>query len=383
MNRESWLTAAAEELWPLLVAAGGTRPDSARYSCSWPSTGALRRHSSNSRTLGQAWHAGSADGTREVQISPVLADALEVLDVLGHEMVHQAVPGGSGHGPVFQRVCKRFGYEAKAWRGGKSWRVAGASEQFMNEVLRPLAKKLGKYPHARLDADLKPKRPGSPLKAVSCPDCGYNARITRVWIDKGLPTCPCGAIMESLEYEAEGEPLTIAESHVVYHTADRRFTLTTTAEGRRESTWIVRENFRPLLDEDGKVLATSVVDPETGDVTTIEATEPSHRWAYRKNRTDALGFVMAVRDGVADFPEVELEEQDDEVDEDELGPLGWDDIDPDEHLDDDEDEEYDNPDDALTDEELEEYERVSALRDASGSKKSLQIIAAGGEGAMD
>jgi hypothetical protein len=34
------------------------------------------------------------------------------------------------------------------------------------------------------------------LRKVSCPDCGYVARVARSWLQVGLPGCPCGGTLE-------------------------------------------------------------------------------------------------------------------------------------------------------------------------------------------
>ena len=39
------------------------------------------------------------------------------------------------------------------------------------------------------------KAPRSPMRKVSCPDCGYTVRMARSWMSVGLPSCPCGAGM--------------------------------------------------------------------------------------------------------------------------------------------------------------------------------------------
>lgn len=36
---------------------------------------------------------------------------------------------------------------------------------------------------------------GSRLRKVACEDCGYTIRVTRSWMDQGLPSCPCGGRM--------------------------------------------------------------------------------------------------------------------------------------------------------------------------------------------
>jgi hypothetical protein len=32
----------------------------------------------------------------------------------------------------------------------------------------------------------------TPMRKLACADCGYTVRVARSWLDRGLPTCPCG-----------------------------------------------------------------------------------------------------------------------------------------------------------------------------------------------
>lgn len=34
------------------------------------------------------------------------------------------------------------------------------------------------------------------LRKATCADCGYVIRVTRSWLEVGLPTCPCGGTIE-------------------------------------------------------------------------------------------------------------------------------------------------------------------------------------------
>lgn len=43
------------------------------------------------------------------------------------------------------------------------------------------------------------------LRKAECPACGYIVRVSRKWLAMGLPTCACGATMESADYWAELE----------------------------------------------------------------------------------------------------------------------------------------------------------------------------------
>lgn len=344
VTREGWLIRAAEALWPRIVEAGGTKPERYRVSCGWPSNAPLMRASSKNRTLGEAWHAGSEDGARETFISPVLHQPVEVLDVLAHEMVHMACPPGSGHGPVFAAIARRAGLTE-----GKPTQARAGAE--LLEELAQLADELGPYPHAKLDR-APVVRQKARLMKVSCPDCGCIVRMTRTWIDTYLPTCGCGATMISDEYDVEGEPLLLETAAVIYTTQDGRFQLSTTKTGRVEARWLVRELF--TVAEDGEAV-------------------PSERLTYRANREDALGFIAAVREGEADFPEVDYadegEDEDDwsdewDLDDPRLGTPGDFTADEDDlFLADDEQEKPDYEDGTLSPEEETDYERQAAGRE--------------------
>jgi hypothetical protein len=375
MNREAWLQRGAEHLWPAIVAAGGTKPQSYRVSCGWPSSSALMRASSRRRTLGEAWHGGSEDNSREVFISPALANPVEVLDVLAHELVHAACEPGVGHGPVFAAICRKIGLTE-----GKPTQ-ARAGEKMLEE-LAELAKRLGPYPHAKLDRTPTTKQRARLMKG-ECPDCGYVIRVTRTWIEVGMPTCPCGSVMESVEYEPSGEPLALEGSVLTYRTKDSRFTLRTTKTGRVAGQWIVTDH---------EAVAT------TRQVGEHELTEYAERWTIRRNREDALAFIEAIRSGELEWSAVVELEDDEDLDDDELelvegadddeledvfGKLGdWTATDDDLFLSEDEEENPDHEDSVLSEDEEAEYVRLADLREESGRRKSL-AIAGGIEGALD
>lgn len=52
------------------------------------------------------------------------------------------------------------------------------------------------FTKARVNAASKTAGAGSRMLKVECPACEYVARITRKWLDIGVPTCPCGKKME-------------------------------------------------------------------------------------------------------------------------------------------------------------------------------------------
>src|SRR5690606_38637603 len=67
--------------------------------------------------IGQCWApAAAADGVSHVFISPVLDDAVRVLDVLAHELVHAinfAEGDNCGHRGRFAKIAKGIGLTGK------------------------------------------------------------------------------------------------------------------------------------------------------------------------------------------------------------------------------------------------------------------------------
>lgn len=272
-TREQWLLECAELLWPKVVACGGEKPERYRVSCGWPSRNPLMRPSASRRRIGECWSDGSDDKAREIFISPALDNPVEVADVLLHELIHAALPPDTGHRHPFPSVAKRLGLEGKP--------TATFAGEELAEELKELTDSIGSYPHAKLDAGVRPKQKARQMKC-ECPDCGCIVRMARSWIDIGTPTCACGTKMESTEYGEGGdlnrEPLTLRESFTSYVTDDGHFELSTTKRAGREGMWNV-----------------------------LEVT--SGRMTIRRNRADALEWLAAFRAGEVDFPELDEDEQ--------------------------------------------------------------------------
>jgi hypothetical protein len=391
-NREAWLMSAAERLWGRIIAEGGERPQKCRVSCGWPSKSALMTASSRSRVLGQAWSPdASEDKAREVFISPALADEVQVMDVLLHELIHAALPHDAGHGPAFQYVMKRVGLEGKP--------TATVAGEELVEDLRVIAHELGRYPHEKLDSTPGVKKPGRMVKG-ECPDCGNILYGSRAAWEAALPVCgicqtdyvvhpsPEQAAHWGLKPAEHVEALVNVSTTVELKTRDGRFTMRSTKSGGREGTWSVTDHeATPTGTEPRSV----VVIGEGGQPERVETEVATFdpRWTIRRTREDAVAFIAAIRSGDMTWDAVEL--VDDEVElidesdlDDVLGPVGeW--GEDDDFLGDDEDEDALYEDGTFDgDPEAEAtFEREAAKRDASGTRKSEAIIAAGGEGALD
>lgn len=198
-TREEWLVAAVDALRPLYEEVGETLP-TVRVSVGWPGG-----RGNKSRVIGQCWAKVAADDRiNQLFISPVLDDATRVLDVLIHELIHAIDDCQSGHRGRFAAIAKAVGLTGPM--------TATVASDVLRARLDGIAATLGAYPHAKMlnPADVPeaplPPTPGAPTPRISsgprkqgtrmlkvhCPDSGYTIRMTRKWIDDlGTPKCPC------------------------------------------------------------------------------------------------------------------------------------------------------------------------------------------------
>lgn len=184
-TREEWLVAAVEALRPLFSALTDETLPAVRVSVGWPG-GNGRKNS----VIGQCWSTKvAADNVAQLFISPVLGDAVRVLDVLAHELIHAIDDCESGHKGRFAKIAKALGLTGKM-----TATVAGPE---LEAELRKIADELGEYPHAVISAGAAgaegPKKQGTRMLKVECEHgSGYVVRMTRKWLDEyGAPKCPC------------------------------------------------------------------------------------------------------------------------------------------------------------------------------------------------
>lgn len=183
--REEWLTNAIPALAEMVMAAGGDKmPEVLRVTVSWPVTG------HKGKAIGECYapHVSEDKGT-QITISPKIDDAVDVLAILIHELIHASVGLECGHTGAFKRVAKKVGLEGKM-----KATVAGA---LLKSALMEIADGLGPYPHSRMLMTTRKKQTTRMLK-VECPGCEYVCRTTQAWLEVGVPTCPCGEEMVSV-----------------------------------------------------------------------------------------------------------------------------------------------------------------------------------------
>jgi hypothetical protein len=184
-TREEWLNAAVLRLsWAVFSPVGAEVP-TVRVSVGWPGG-----RGKKNTVIGQCWSTGAAsDKVAQLFISPVLADAVQVLDVLVHELVHAIDDCKSGHKGAFAKLAKSVGLTGKM--------TATVAGDELKARLEEISAELGEYPHAALvsgaDGAEGPKKQGTRMIKVECPEgSGYKVRMTQTWIDEvGAPICPC------------------------------------------------------------------------------------------------------------------------------------------------------------------------------------------------
>lgn len=193
-NRESWLVKAVEALRPLFAEIDATHDGEAidttiptvRISVGFPGGGSAKKR------IGECWApAAATDEVSQLFVSPILDDAARVLDVLSHELIHAIDRCESGHKGRFTKIAKGLGLTGKM--------TATVASPELKEKLDAIVEELGPYPHAALSlggATSGPKKQGTRMIKVECPDDGYTLRTTAKWLAVGLPTCPCGTVMQ-------------------------------------------------------------------------------------------------------------------------------------------------------------------------------------------
>lgn len=180
-TRESWLNAAAILLRPHFEAAGFPVPTNVRMTCGFPSRSALAR---KAQRIGECWSAeSSGDKHFEVFISPVLDDAMNVLGVLTHELVHAAVGLKAKHKGKFVTCARALHLEGAP-------KSCGAGEAFKQHIGDAVLKALPPYPHKRLIASANEKKQTTRMLKCACPECGYTVRLAGKWLEMGAPICP-------------------------------------------------------------------------------------------------------------------------------------------------------------------------------------------------
>ncbi len=190
-TREEWLHAVSEKMAPAFAHHGHPIPDRVRFR-SVDITSALRLaigHTSRGPR--------GADESFEIFIDPRSDDPVIVASILTHELIHAAVGLKAGHNGAFKDLALTLGLAGKM--------TATVPGQKFEAWIGPIIEAVGPLPHARLipgSPNSLPKKQKARLIKASCPECGYDVRVTAKWIDEvGPPRC---GDLDHGELEVEG-----------------------------------------------------------------------------------------------------------------------------------------------------------------------------------
>jgi hypothetical protein len=207
MSREAWLERAIEIFRPRFTEVGLPLPDHIHVSVGF---GYGARQESKF-ILGQTWaRRASEDGVNHVFIGPQEGDPAAMLVTLLHELIHVADDVQSGHRGAFAEAATRLGFNGPMTETPPTTALAAE--------LAVIAAELGAFDHGKLDVELAkvpvpvpagegetaeppkihsgPAKQGTRMIKLVAPDCGYQVRTTRKWIEQGAPMCPHGVTME-------------------------------------------------------------------------------------------------------------------------------------------------------------------------------------------
>lgn len=155
--REAWLQEAASFLLEIMEQQKLARVD-VRVSCGWPSRGGVGQRRT---VIGQCFASQvCADGRPQIFISPRIADSVEVLGTLLHELIHASVGCEHGHGAVFSQAARKVGLAGPP--------TATTVGDTLRPVLQAYCDRAGVYPHAAIQVKAKAKKPGSRLRLYEC-----------------------------------------------------------------------------------------------------------------------------------------------------------------------------------------------------------------------
>jgi SprT-like family len=174
LNREAYLNFITDTyIRDHFKAKGYTIPANVRMSCSLTST---------KKAIGQCWSSlNSADNHFEIFVSPKVADSVEVIDILIHELVHATVGIKAGHKAPFKACAVAVGLEGKM--------TSASANAELKAIIQSWVDESGQYPHAPLTQSGIKKQSTRMLKCA-CSACGYQVYTSKKWIELALPVCP-------------------------------------------------------------------------------------------------------------------------------------------------------------------------------------------------
>ncbi len=165
-------------LRPWFEDLGFPLPEAIDISTGYPSGG--RR----SRQISESWSGDDSDSF-VIYVRPDSEDEVAVAAAIAFQLCRISVDGKDEHGHLFRHLAISIGLKGRA-----SEAPAGT---LFKEMIQPILDSAGKMP--RTDATrtkgTQPREQTTRMIKVTCPKCGYLARVSREWInDVGPPLCP-------------------------------------------------------------------------------------------------------------------------------------------------------------------------------------------------
>jgi hypothetical protein len=192
-TREAWLMDALPSLVHLLDQAGAPAFPLPLISVGFPFG---KRGGKTVKAIGQCWTLSDQERAH-IFVHPCLDEAVLVLDVLMHELVHAAVGCTHGHRGPFVTLARAVGLEGPAPQA-----MAGET---LRAKLRAIVGRVGPFPHRALDPQelAKRKRQGTRMRKYTCPGCG---QILRAATDGLRVQCvPCSTEAGPVLYELHSQ----------------------------------------------------------------------------------------------------------------------------------------------------------------------------------
>ena len=212
-TREDWLLDAFEALRGWFDERAGVKlPQMVRLSAGF-GYGAVAE---NKVILGQTWATWKAkDKINQVFVSPAVADPVEILAILVHEIVHVVDDCVHKHGKEFKKIATAVGLTKKMTEVHVTDELA--------DFLKILVIELGDYPHTALEVrrvrttvgpdgeeitddrgTSGPKQQGTRMIKFECLGCGWTGRSTAKWLRSPPMPEHCGQPMEITDLNWEG-----------------------------------------------------------------------------------------------------------------------------------------------------------------------------------
>lgn len=194
LTREEWLNKFIGHARPMFIEAGVPLPEQVRAALAPPHR--------KMKAIGLCWHAVcTSDEAREIWVSSAIADPVQAVSVLVHELCHAALPDGVGHKRPFTKLAT-----AMLLTEGKGTHAAGGAE--FAAKWEPIIAEVGPMPGAQFlgaSAVGQRKQKTAAFKNVTCPSCGFLAKVTCDSLEVGRLNCPVDG--EMLLTKEEGNEL--------------------------------------------------------------------------------------------------------------------------------------------------------------------------------